>query len=103
MKDINNVIIKPLLTEKSSLLREQGKKTYAFEVAKSANKLEVMKAVKEIFNVEPLSCSILNVRGKKKANIPYRGSVKRGYGRTAAWKKAYVTLPEGKVIAELEA
>ncbi|MCL2519667.1 MAG: 50S ribosomal protein L23 [Spirochaetaceae bacterium] len=101
--DINNIIIKPVLTEKSSLLREKAKKVYVFKVAKQANKLEVMKAIKEIFAIEPLSCTIVNVRGKKRANIPYRGSVKRGFGKTAAWKKAYVTLPEGKTIAELEA
>jgi large subunit ribosomal protein L23 len=99
----NEIIIKPVLTEKSSLLRETGKKTYVFKVAKNANKAEVVRAVAEIFSVTPVGCTILNVRGKKKANVPYRGSVKRGYGRTASWKKAYVTLPEGKSIAELEA
>lgn len=101
--DINEVIIKPVLTEKSSLLREKKQKTYVFRVAKKANKVEIMKAVNELFKIKPLSCSIVNVAGKKKANVPYRGSVKRGHGWTAAWKKAYVTLPEGKTIAELEA
>ena len=101
--NIHDVIIKPVFTEKSSLLREKAKKVYVFKVAKTANKLEVMKAVGAIFAVEPISCTIVNVRGKKRANIPYKGSVKRGHGTTAAWKKAYVTLPAGKTIAELEA
>ncbi|NIZ47242.1 50S ribosomal protein L23 [Entomospira nematocerorum] len=99
----DEIIIRPILSEKSSLLREAKNKTYVFEVAKNSNKIEVLKAMKELFKVEALSCSIVNVRGKKKANIPYRGSVKRGHGKTASWKKAYVVLPEGKTIAELEA
>jgi large subunit ribosomal protein L23 len=101
--NVHDIIIKPVFTEKASLLREKTKKVYVFKVARQANKLEVMKAVKEIFAVEPISCTIVNVRGKRRANIPYKGSVKRGFGATAAWKKAYVTLPEGKTIAELEA
>ncbi|NIZ19717.1 50S ribosomal protein L23 [Entomospira culicis] len=99
----DEILIRPILSEKSSLLREAKNKTYVFQVAKQSNKIEIMKAVKTMFNIEPLSCSIVNVRGKKRANIPYRGSVKRGHGKTASWKKAYVVLPEGKTIAELEA
>jgi large subunit ribosomal protein L23 len=101
--NVNEVIIKPVLTEKSSLLREAKKRTYVFKVAKNANKAEVMRAIFEIFAVKPEGCSIVNVRGKKRANVPYRGSVKRGFGKTASWKKAYVSMPEGKIIAELEA
>lgn len=101
--NVNNVIIRPVLTEKSSLLREGKAKTYVFEVAKSTNKVEVMKAVKEIFSVEAVACNIVNVKGKKKANVPYKNSVVRGFGKTSSWKKAYVTLEVGKLIAELEA
>ncbi len=97
------IIVRPILTEKSSLLREADKKTYVFEVAKDSNKIEVMRAIQELFGIKPLSCSVLNVDGKERANIPYKGSVKRGRGRTASWKKAYVVLPAGKTIAELEA
>jgi large subunit ribosomal protein L23 len=99
----DQIILRPILTEKSSLLREGKSKTYVFRVIDSTNKIEVMRAIHELFAIKPVSCSIVNVRSKKKANVPYKGSVKRGYGKTSHWKKAYVTLPEGKVISELEA
>jgi large subunit ribosomal protein L23 len=99
----DEILIRPILSEKASLLRETKCKTYVFQVAKGSNKIEIMRAIKEMFKVNALSCSIVNVRAKTKANIPYRGSVKRGHGKTASWKKAYVVLPEGISIAELEA
>lgn len=99
----DEIIIRPILSEKASLLRENKCKTYVFEVCRKSNKIEILKAIKEMFKIIPLSCSIVSVRGKKKANVPYKGSVKRGHGRTASWKKAYIVLPEGKSIAELEA
>lgn len=99
----DEIIIRPILSEKASSLRENKCKTYVFEVYKKSNKIEILKAIKEMFKITPLSCSIVSVQGKKKANVPYKGSVKRGHGRTASWKKAYIVLPEGKSIAELEA
>lgn len=99
---IENTLIRPVLTEKSAFLAEGNKKVYTFKVCRFSNKIEIMKAVEAIFSVKPLSCSIVNVRGKKKANVPYRGSVKRGHGFTSSWKKAYVTFPSGISISELE-
>lgn len=99
---MEQVIIRPVLTEKSAFLGEGAKKVYTFKVCRFSNKVEIMKAVEAMFSVKPLSCSIVNVRGKKRANVPYRGSVKRGHGFTSSWKKAYVTLPSGVTIAELE-
>lgn len=99
---VEQVVIKPVLTEKTAFLGEGKKKVYTFKVCRFSNKIEIMKAIEAMFSVKPLSCSVLNVRGKKRANVPYRGSVKKGHGFTSSWKKAYVTLPSGVSIAELE-
>ncbi len=101
--DSDQVIIEPVLTEKSNLLREGEKKTYVFKVDKKANKLMVMKAVKDMFNVRPVSCRIINVHGKVRNNKAIsRASFRRGQGRTAAWKKAMITLDKGQTIDAFE-
>jgi large subunit ribosomal protein L23 len=101
--DSDQIIIEPVLTEKSNLLREGEKKTYVFKVNKKANKLMVMKAVKDLFNVQPVSCRIINVRGKVRNNRAIsRASFRRGQGRTAAWKKAMITLDKGQSIDAFE-
>ncbi len=97
--DSNNVIIEPVLTEKSNLLREGESKTYVFKVDRKANKKMVMRAVSDLFKVRPVSCRIMNVSGKVKHNRAIsRNSFRRGQGRTAAWKKAMVTLDKGQTI-----
>ena len=88
-----DIIIHPIITEKTTMLQEQGK--YVFKVDKRANKKEIMQKVKEIFNVEPVSCNIINVRGKRK-----RERYKEGF--TSSWKKAIVTLKEGQKIEFFE-
>ena len=88
-----DIIIHPIITEKSTALQEEGK--YCFKVDKRANKKEVMRQVKEIFNVDPVSCNIINVKGKKK-----RERYKLGY--TSSWKKAIVTLKKGQKIEFFE-
>jgi len=101
--DSDQIIIEPVLTEKSNLLREGEMKTYVFKVNKKANKLMVMQAVKDMFNVRPVSCRIMNVRGKVRNNRAIsRTSFRRGQGRTAAWKKAMVTLDKGQSIDAFE-
>ena len=65
--------------------------TYTFEVAKSANKIEIAQAVHEIFNVEVVKVNTLNVKAKPKR---LRGRI----GLTRTWKKAMVTLKEGDTI-----
>jgi len=87
------IIINPIITEKSTSLQEFVK--YCFKVNKRANKKEVMEAVKEVFNVDPVSCTVINVKGKKK-----RERYKLGY--TSSWKKAIVTLKEGEKIELIE-
>ena len=101
--DSRDIIIEPVLTEKSNLLREGEAKTYVFKVAKKANKIMVMRAVKDLFNVRPTDCRIINVRGKARHNRAIsRNSFRRGMGRTASWKKAMVTLDKGQSIDVFE-
>ncbi len=79
----HDVIIRPVLTEKSYAGIE--KKRYTFVVAKSANKTEIKKAVEEVFGVQVESVNTMNVRGKLK-----RMGKNQGY--TPAYKKAIVQL-----------
>lgn len=78
-----DVIIRPIITESSMNLMEQKK--YTFEVAPSANKIEVRQAVEAIFNVNVKEVNILNVRGKKRRYGRYQGFTKKR-------RKAIVTL-----------
>ena len=89
MKDPREVIIRPIITEHSYDMMETN--TYTFEVAKSANKIEIAQAVHEIFNVEVVKVNTLNVKSKPKR---LRGRI----GLTRTWKKAMVTLKEGDTI-----
>jgi large subunit ribosomal protein L23 len=91
--DADKVIIEPLLTEKSNRMRETHK--YAFRVDPRANKLEIRAAIEELFEVHPVKCTVLNVRGKPK-RVRYR----QGY--TSSWKKAIVTLPANETIGIFE-
>ncbi len=101
--DARNVVIEPVLTEKSNLLREGDVKTYVFKVADNANKIMVMQAVKQLFNVKPVSCRIINVHGKIRNNRAIsRSSFRRGKGHTSAWKKAMVTLEKNQRIEVFE-
>ncbi|OGF26369.1 50S ribosomal protein L23 [Candidatus Falkowbacteria bacterium RIFOXYB2_FULL_47_14] len=83
------MIIRPLITEKAANLGAVNK--YAFVVSDRANKIEVEKAVNELYGIKPTSVNMLKVLGKKTR----RGRVT---GRRKNWKKAIVTLPKGKSI-----
>ncbi|HIU25790.1 MAG TPA: 50S ribosomal protein L23 [Candidatus Copromorpha excrementigallinarum] len=85
MKTPYDVIIKPVISEKS--MEDAQAKKYTFKVAVDANKTEVKNAVEEIFDVEVKKVNIMNVVGKKKRMGRY-------VGMTAASKKAIVTLTE---------
>ena len=85
MKTPYDVIIKPVISEKS--MEDAQAKKYTFKVAVDANKAEVKNAVEEIFDVEVKKVNIMNVVGKKKRMGRY-------VGMTAASKKAIVTLTE---------
>lgn len=93
-----NIIIKPLITEKSTHLAENPSlNRYTFQVARSANKIEVKKAVEKQFGVTVLAVNTLIRPGKNKSRI-VRGRTTKG--RTSAIKKAIVTIAEGETIEE---
>lgn len=98
--DFSNVIIEPLLTEKTNLLREGEFKKYVFKVDSRANKLQIQKAVEKLFNVKAIQVRVLNVGGKEKT-VAMRGG-RRGTGFTSSWKKAYVTLDKNQKIDYFE-
>jgi large subunit ribosomal protein L23 len=84
------VLIRPLVTEKISTLQENEGKV-AFVVDKSANKIEIKRAVEERFNVQVKKVATMNMKGKLKR-------MGRFEGKRADWKKAVVTLREGFTI-----
>ena len=89
-KEIYATIVRPLLTERSTILKEKHNQ-YLFETALSATKPEIKKAVEELFKVKVDSVRTMIVRGK------FRRFGKGG-GMRADWKKAFVTLLEGQKI-----
>ena len=93
MIQYEDILLEPVLSEKANILREQGK--YVFKVAQSANKIQIKEAVRRLFNVHPISCTVMVVGGKPK-RLRYR----KGY--TATWKKAIVRLPKDEKIALFE-
>ena len=95
----DQVIIEPILSEKSNIARELECKKYTFKVDPRANKFEIMKAVKELFKVNPTGCNVMNVAGKPKFSRGKGGYIK---GYTASWKKAIVTLSKGEAIDAIE-
>ena len=78
-----DIIIKPIITEKSSMDMQEGK--YTFKVNKKATKPEIAKAVEKLFEVKVLKVNTINVKGKEK-----RVGVHKG--RTSDWKKAIVII-----------
>lgn len=90
MKAIYDVIKRPCLTEKGNLLQETQNKV-VFKVDVRANKIEIKKAVENLFEVKVSKVTTSNMTGKNK-----RVGVKSS-GRTSDWKKAYITLSEGKI------
>jgi large subunit ribosomal protein L23 len=107
MRDAQSIIKRPLLTEKSARLRETGGAssshaegdTYAqqvvFEVAKDSNKIEIRRAVQDLFKVTVTDVRTVVIRGKQKR-------IGRFSGQRPTWKKAYVTLKAGDNIEFFE-
>lgn len=90
----HDIVVRPIITEKA--MSGIADKKYTFEVAKNANKIEIAKAVEEIFGVKVSKVNTVNVRGR----LRRQG---RNQGYTRAWKKAYVTLtPDSKEIEFFE-
>lgn len=91
MKLAQDIIIRPIITEKSMDLTAEKK--YVFKVAKDATKPEIAKAVEELFKVDVACVNTINMKKK-----PKRLRFSAGY--TAAWKKAIVTLKPGSKTIE---
>ncbi|MBM3265272.1 MAG: 50S ribosomal protein L23 [candidate division Zixibacteria bacterium] len=89
-KDPRTILGDPLITEKNHELREEQNK-YVFEVARDANKMEILQAVQEIFDVRVTGVRTIRMKGKKKR-------MGRFEGYRASWKKAIVTLAAGDSI-----
>ncbi|MDR3136189.1 MAG: 50S ribosomal protein L23 [Coriobacteriales bacterium] len=89
MKDPRQIIIRPIISERSFDLINNNR--YTFEVAKTANKIEIRQAVERIFDVNVLNVNTMSVKGK-----PKRVRHAKGYSRS--WKKAIVTLATGDSI-----
>lgn len=89
-----NVIIKPIITERMTALSEKLNR-YAFKVARGANKIEIKKAIEELYNVSVEEVNTLIVGGKNKSRYTKAGIIN---GRTSTYKKAIVTLAQGDKI-----
>ena len=88
--ELNKVIKKILVTEKSTAARDASNK-YSFEVDRRANKVEITSAVEKLFKVKVVDVRVMNVLGKKKR-------MGRVVGQKSSWKKAIVTLAAGNSI-----
>lgn len=93
MADPRDIIIRPVISEKSTILRQFRK--YEFVVSPFANKIEVKKAVEDIFDVKVEKVNIINKKGKEKR-------MGMSVGRTSNYKRALVTLAEGYSISFFE-
>ncbi len=94
MRSPYDIIKRPLVTEKSTLLKDKENR-YSFEVANDANKIEIKRAIEALFNVKVIRVHTLWMKGKKKR-------LGRFQGRTPDWKKAVATLRKGDSIEFFE-
>lgn len=90
MKNPEDVIIRPYITEKMEYLKDAHRQ-YAFKVHPAANKIQIKDAVESIYKVTVLSVNVMNRMGKKRR-------MRFAVGRRSDWKKAVVTLKEGDAI-----
>ncbi len=89
-----NILIKPIITEKMTSLGEKLKR-YGFIVEKSANKLQIKKAVEELYSVDVKDVNTMRYSGKSKSRFTKTGLIS---GKTNAFKKAIITIAEGETI-----
>ena len=94
----SNIILNPILTEKSSTMMESLNK-YVFKVSINANKIQIKSELEKRFNVTITKVTTMNFKGKvKNTTMRSGGHVLRSSGKRAGWKKAIVTLKEGDRI-----
>ncbi len=91
---MNNILIKPLVTEKMTDLMERENK-YGFVVDHNSNKIEIAKAVEKRFEVNVVAVNTIKYKGKTKTQFTKRG---RFTGKTPKFKKAIITLKEGQKL-----
>ena len=91
--DARDILIKPIVTEKSTALMEEGK--YTFQVPLNVTKIEIRQAVEQVFNVKVQAVNTMRYEGKLKR-------MGRTQGRRSDWKKAVVTLKPGEAIELFE-
>ena len=91
--EARDILVRPLITERTTQLMAEGK--YVFVVAKAANKIEIAKAVAEVFKVKVAKVNTVNVTGKKKR-------MGRTKGKRPDYKKAIVKLAPGETIEFFE-
>ena len=91
MKDPYQILVKPVITEKATLLQERAIPQYTFRVAITANKREIKKAIETAFRVRVKSVNTIRMKGKVKR-------VRVQEGRRPNWKKALVTLHKGEQL-----
>lgn len=94
MRDPQDIIIRPIVSEKSMGLIESNN-TYTFQVKKNSNKIEIRKAIENLFDVHVENVNTMNMKGK----IRRMG---RNEGKRPDWKKAYIKLAEGDNIEVIE-
>jgi len=94
MRDLHRIIASPLITEKGTLVNEQGNQ-FVFRVRPEANKVEIRRAIETLFKVKVKQVRTLNYLGKQRR-------VGRSVGVRPRWKKAYVTLAAGQRIEFFE-
>jgi len=90
MRDARQIIIRPIVTEKTTVLRENSNQ-YAFRVIPSASKRQIASALEELFDVHVTDVRTMRMQGKKKR-------LGKNLGRRPSWKKAIVTLSEGDTV-----
>jgi len=85
-----DVVVRPIVTEKSSLMKEEGNQ-YVFEVARTANKIEIAKAIEQLFKVKVVSVRVMNMEGKARR-------LGKHSGKRPDWRKAIVKVsPKDKI------
>lgn len=93
MSNARDILIRPLITERTTMLMQEGK--YVFVVPKTANKIEISAAVQEVFKVKVAAVNTVNVLGKRKR-------MGRTEGKRSDYKKAIVKLAPGETIEFFE-
>ena len=90
-----DIIVKPIITEKITKMTEKFPNRFGFIVERRANKIEIGRAVEELYGVKVVSVNTMNYSGKRTARFTKTGYIQ---GKKAAYKKAIVMLAEGDTI-----